>query len=113
MLDGKILGDWLALHVIGEKDGNGNVIKGDVIIKDTNNTYINTDHRMVVTVGVDNLIIVDTPDVTLIASQDKAQEVKSIVESLQDSGRSESMHIAKFIVLGVGTTLLNQVSTSK
>jgi len=86
----KDIGDWLALHVIGEKDGNGNVIKGDVIIKDTNNTYINTDHRMVVTVGVDNLIIVDTPDVTLIASQDKVQEVKSIVESLQDSCRSES-----------------------
>ena len=81
---------WTALHDIGVKDENGNVIKGDVITQDTTNTYINADHHMVVTLGVDNLIIVDTPDVTLIASQDKVQELKSIVESLQDSGRSES-----------------------
>ena len=81
---------WTALHDIGVKDENSNVIKGDVITQDTTNTYINADHHMVVTVGVDNLIIVDTPDVTLIASQDKVQEVKSIVESLQDSGRYES-----------------------
>ena len=81
---------WTALHDISVKDENSNVIKGDVITQDTTNTYINADHHMVVTVGVDNLIIVDTPDVTLIASQDKVQEVKSIVEFLQDSGRYES-----------------------
>jgi len=45
---------------------------------------------MVATIGVDNLIIIDTPDVTFIATQDKAQEVKSVVESLQVSGRCES-----------------------
>ena len=86
----KDIGDWLALHVIGEKDGNGNVIKGDMIIKDTSNTYINGNHRLIVAVGVDNLIIVDTPDVTFIATQDKAKEVKSIVEALRDKGRYES-----------------------
>jgi len=45
---------------------------------------------MVVAIGVDNLIMIDTPDATFIATQDKAQEVKSIVESLQASGRCES-----------------------
>ena len=87
------IGSWPALHNISVKDTNGNVIKGDVIAQDTTNTYINANHHMVVTIGVDNLIIVDTPDATLIATQDKAQEVKSIVESLQANRRDEGgMH---------------------
>ena len=84
------IGSWSALHDIGNKDVDGNVIKGDVITQDTTNTYINATHHMVATIGVDNLIIIDTPDATFIATQDKAQEVKSIVESLQVSGRCES-----------------------
>ena len=83
------IGAWPALYDIGNKDANGNVTKGDVIIQDTTSTYINADHHMVVAIGVDNLIIIDTPDATFVATQDKAQEVKSIVESLQDSGRCE------------------------
>ena len=85
------IGAWSALHDIGTKDANGNVIKGDVIAQDTTNTYINANHHMVATIGVDNLIIVDTPDATFIATQDKAQEVKSIVESLQTKGRDEGV----------------------
>jgi mannose-1-phosphate guanylyltransferase/mannose-6-phosphate isomerase len=87
------IGAWSALHDIGTKDTNGNVIKGDVIAQDTTNTYINANHHIVATIGVDNLIIVDTPDATFIATQDKAQEVKSIVESLQTKARDEgTMH---------------------
>jgi len=84
------IGAWPALYDIGTKDSQGNVIKGDVITQDTTNTYINADHHMVAVIGVDNLIVIDTPDATFIATQDKAQEVKSIVESLQASGRCES-----------------------
>ena len=84
------IGAWSALYDIGTKDSQGNVIKGDVITQGTTNTYINADHHMVAAIGVDNLIIIDTPDATFIATQDKAQEVKSIVESLQASGRCES-----------------------
>jgi mannose-1-phosphate guanylyltransferase/mannose-6-phosphate isomerase len=84
------IGAWPALYDIGIKDRQGNVINGDVITQDTTNTYINADHHMVAAIGVNNLIIVDTPDATFIATQDKAQEVKSIVESLQASGRYES-----------------------
>ena len=86
----KDIGAWTALYDIGTKDENGNVIKGDVITKSTTNSYINADHHMVITIGVDNLIIVDTPDATFIANQDKAQEVKSVVESLQANDRCES-----------------------
>tara|TARA_B100000900_G_scaffold415301_1_gene444685 strand:+ start:154 stop:1572 length:1419 start_codon:yes stop_codon:yes gene_type:complete len=84
------IGAWPALYDIGTQDSQGNVIKGDVITQGTTNTYINADHHMVAAIGVDNLIIIDTPDATFIATQDKAQEVKNIVESLQASGRSES-----------------------
>jgi mannose-1-phosphate guanylyltransferase/mannose-6-phosphate isomerase len=83
------IGAWPALYDIGTKNSQGNVIKGDVITQGVTNTYINADHHMVAAIGVDNLIIIDTPDATFIATQDKAQEVKSIVESLQVSGRCE------------------------
>jgi len=52
-------------------------------------TYINADHHMVVAIGVDDLIIVDTPDATLVARKDKAQEVKTIVEHLYIKERKE------------------------
>ena len=84
------IGAWPALYDIGTKDSQGNVIKGDVISQDTTNTYINADYHLVAAIGVDNLIIIDTPDATYIATQDKAHEVKNIVESLQASGRCES-----------------------
>jgi len=83
------IGSWSALYDIGTKDSNGNVIQGDVFTEKTTNTYINANHHLVATIGVDNLIVVNTPDVTFIATQDKAQEVKSIVESLQANGRDE------------------------
>jgi mannose-1-phosphate guanylyltransferase/mannose-6-phosphate isomerase len=84
------VGSWSTLYDTGVKDSNGNVLKGDVIVKNTTNTYINASHHMVTTVGVDKLVVIDTPDATFIASQDKAHEVKSIVESLQKKGRAES-----------------------
>ena len=83
------IGSWSALYDIGIKDGSGNVIKGDVIAQDTTNTYINANHHMVATIGVDNLIVVDTPDATFIAKQDRTQEVKSIIETLQSNDRNE------------------------
>jgi len=85
------IGAWSALYDIGIKDTNGNVIKGDAITQDTTNTYINANHHVVATIGVDNLIVVDTSDTTFIATQDKAQEVKSLVESLQANGRDEGV----------------------
>lgn len=85
------IGAWPALHDIGQKDENGNVAKGDVITKDTTNTYINAGNHMVVAIGVDNLIIVDTPDVAFVTTQEKAHKVKGIVESIQASGRCESI----------------------
>ena len=83
------IGSWSTLYDISPKDNNGNVISGDVITQDTTSTFIKTDHNMVVTIGVDNLIIVDTPDATLIATKDKALNVKQVVEELKLQGRYE------------------------
>lgn len=83
------VGSWSALYDIDAKDSSGNVLKGDVTVKDTTNTYIYAAHHMITTVGVDNLIVIDTPDATFIASQEKAHEVKSIIETLQNKGRDE------------------------
>jgi len=83
------IGNWSALYQIGEKDNNGNVIKGNAITTETTNSYINANHHMVATIGLDNLIIVDTADATLVASKDKTQQVKQIVEQLQKQNRTE------------------------
>ena len=83
------IGSWSAIYDIGKKDKNGNVIDGDVIALDTTNTYVKTDQHMVVTIGVDNLVVVDTPDATLIATKDKAKQVKQVVEQLQQKNRYE------------------------
>jgi mannose-1-phosphate guanylyltransferase/mannose-6-phosphate isomerase len=87
------IGTWAELYSIGKKDINGNVIEGDVTTIDTTESYINAKYHMVATIGVNNLVIVDTPDVTFISTLEKAKEVKSIVEILKDTSRGEaSMH---------------------
>ena len=83
------VGSWASLYDIGNKDQNNNVISGDVIALESSNSYIKSDHHMVVVIGVDNMIIVDTPDATLISTKDKAQQVKDVVQKLQKEGRSE------------------------
>ncbi len=83
------IGSWSALYDIGTKDNNGNVIQGDVFTEETTNTYINANYHMVATIGVKDLVIVDTPNATLISTKDKVQEVKKIVEQLQGQDRGE------------------------
>jgi mannose-1-phosphate guanylyltransferase/mannose-6-phosphate isomerase len=77
------IGSWSALFELGNKDHNGNCINGDVIYDEVTNCYINADHHLVAAIGVEDLIIVDTPDATLVTSMDKSQDVKKIVDKLQ------------------------------
>ncbi|SMN01005.1 Mannose-1-phosphate guanylyltransferase (GDP) [uncultured Candidatus Thioglobus sp.] len=83
------IGTWSALYDIGTKDENSNVIKGDVFTEDTTNSYINASNHMIATIGVQDLVIVDTPNATLISSKNKAHKVKTIVQRLQQQGREE------------------------
>ena len=84
------VGSWSTLYDIGKKDNSNNLIKSDVVSLETTNSYINASHHLVATIGIDNLIVVGTSDAILIASRDKSQEVKKIVEKLQLMDRDEA-----------------------
>ena len=83
------LGAWDAVWQIGQKDGRGNVTRGDAITIETNNSLVHASHRLVGTVGVDNLIVIETADAVLVGHRDQAQRVKEIVQSLSSDSRSE------------------------
>ncbi|KIP87859.1 MULTISPECIES: mannose-1-phosphate guanylyltransferase/mannose-6-phosphate isomerase [Pseudomonas] len=86
------IGSWSALWDVSDKDEQGNVHKGDVLSHDSHNNYVHADYRLVTTVGVENLIIVETKDTIMVAHKDKAQEVKRIVEQLKRDERGEHLN---------------------
>jgi mannose-1-phosphate guanylyltransferase len=83
------IGSWSALWDVNNKDSNGNAAIGDSIMHETTNCLIQGSERLITTVGIDNLVIVDTKDALLVASKDKVQDVKKIVEQLKAEGRDE------------------------
>tara|TARA_R110000782_G_scaffold54571_4_gene115305 strand:+ start:345 stop:1760 length:1416 start_codon:yes stop_codon:yes gene_type:complete len=83
------VGAWSSLWEIGDQDASGNVSSGDVLSHNTSNSYIRAEHRLVATVGLDNVVVVETNDAVLVAAKDQVQDVKKIVESLKAQGRSE------------------------
>ena len=83
------IGCWKALWVHGKKDLKGNVIYGDVINYDTKESYIHAESRLVATLGLENIVVVETKDALLVAHKDKVQDVKQIVATLSDQGRPE------------------------
>ncbi|EIL93297.1 mannose-1-phosphate guanylyltransferase/mannose-6-phosphate isomerase [Rhodanobacter spathiphylli] len=88
------IGSWSALWLTGDKDADGNLREGDTLAVDTHRSLLRSHERhLLATVGVDDLIVVTTPDATLVAHRDAAQDVKKIVEQLKAAGRSEhSLH---------------------
>ncbi|RDH81034.1 MAG: mannose-1-phosphate guanylyltransferase/mannose-6-phosphate isomerase [endosymbiont of Galathealinum brachiosum] len=85
------IGSWSALWEVGDSDAKGNVTHGDVVLEDTNNTYVHADSRLVTTVGLNDLVVVETADAILVAHREKAQNVKEIVEQLKDANRDEAI----------------------
>ena len=86
------IGSWSSLWSVAERDAHGNRFEGDVIAVDTHDSLIRAaDGRLIATLGVDDLVVVDTPDATLIARRDRVQDVKRVVEALQSAGRSEHL----------------------
>lgn len=83
------VGSWSALWDISDKDPSGNAIRGDVLTEDTSDSYIYSQHRLIGAVGIKNLVIVETKDAILVASKDKVQQVKNIVNQLKNKQRSE------------------------
>lgn len=85
------VGSYSALWEVCPQNADKNVLKGDVIAQQTTNSYIHSQNKLIATVGVDNLVIIDTPDAVLVANKNKVQEVKQIVEQLKKEQRSEAV----------------------
>ena len=83
------IGSWSSLWDISKKDLNGNSVHGDVILHETNNSYVRTDGKLVAAIGVDDLVIVATKDVLVVAHKDSDQDVKKIAEQLKQKKRTE------------------------
>jgi mannose-1-phosphate guanylyltransferase/mannose-1-phosphate guanylyltransferase/mannose-6-phosphate isomerase len=89
------VGAWSALWDIGTKDSDGNVTQGDVICQNTSGSYIRSAGLLVAAVGVQDLVIVATDDVVMVAPKDRAQDVKGVVETLAAQGRTEHVFHTK------------------
>jgi mannose-1-phosphate guanylyltransferase len=83
------LGSWESLFKVSEKDGQGNVIRGNVISQDSQNSLIFSSKKLVTSIGVDNLIIVETDDALLVCDMTRSQDVKKLVETLKREERNE------------------------
>ncbi|EKO3694613.1 mannose-1-phosphate guanylyltransferase/mannose-6-phosphate isomerase [Vibrio metschnikovii] len=83
------VGSFSALWEVSEKDSAGNAVVGDVMLEQTHNSYVYAQNKLVSTVGVDNLVIIETKDAVLVANKDKVQDVKNIVNQLKAQNRRE------------------------
>ncbi len=83
------VGCWSALWDLSAKDAAGNAVLGDVILQDCVGSYVHASNRLVAAVGVRDLIVIETKDAVLVASKDRVQEVKQVVERLKADGRPE------------------------
>jgi mannose-1-phosphate guanylyltransferase/mannose-6-phosphate isomerase len=87
------VGAWTAVREVNPQDAQGNASHGDVLLHDASNSYAYAKSRLVCLLGVDNLTVVETPDVVLVAHNDRAQDVKQLVDHLKTDKRSEAtMH---------------------
>ena len=84
------LGSWEAFYQMGTKDADGNVCEGDILSENTHSCYLHSTNRLVTTLDVSDLAIIETKDSVLVASRSSIQDVKKIVNELKKSGRSES-----------------------
>ncbi|XQS16980.1 mannose-1-phosphate guanylyltransferase/mannose-6-phosphate isomerase [Citrobacter telavivensis] len=86
------VGSWTALWEVSEKDEQGNVLRGDVLTETTENSLVFSHNRLTATVGVADLVVVETKDAVLVAHKDKVQDVKGIVAQLKQNNRCEQLH---------------------
>ncbi len=85
------LGSWEALWQVGEKDEDNNVVSGDILSHDVKRSYLNATSRMIAAVGLEDHIVVETPDAVLISPRDRVQDVKKLVDKLKKYHREEAL----------------------
>ena len=85
------VGAWDALWQIEDKDADGNVVHGDVHAADTRNSLVIARHRMVACVGLEDAVVIETPDAVMVARKDRAQAIGAMVAQLKAEGRAECL----------------------
>jgi mannose-1-phosphate guanylyltransferase/mannose-6-phosphate isomerase len=86
------VGSWSSLWECAEQTDNNNVTVGDVMLDDVSNSYVHSDNRLVSVLGLNDVVIVETADAVMVASKDKAQDVKKVVQALNESSRTEAQN---------------------
>lgn len=86
------VGAWSALWEVRAQDAAGNVLDGDAFVHDSHNNLLMAQHRMIAAIGVNDLIVVETPDAVLVVNRDRAQDVKAVTQFLQREQRNEHRH---------------------
>ncbi|MBA4129842.1 MAG: mannose-1-phosphate guanylyltransferase/mannose-6-phosphate isomerase [Hyphomicrobium sp.] len=100
------VGSWTSLWEIAPKDAHGNHAQGDAVLEDTTGCYVHSERGLVATIGVQDLIIVDTPDALLVADKARAQDVGKIVATLKRTNRKEQeQHLRNYRPWGYFETL--------
>ena len=85
------LGSWSALDNILEKDERGNILRGNLVDIGSENFTVIASDRVIATIGLKNMVVIDTPDATLVSSKEKVQEVRKVVEALKKNNREEHL----------------------
>jgi mannose-1-phosphate guanylyltransferase len=86
------VGSWSSLWNVCPQDAEGNVVRGDVFLENTQQSYIHSDGRLVAAVGLQDVVIIDTADALLVAHKNSVQDVKKIVDRLKAEGRTEHIN---------------------
>ena len=96
------VGSWSSLWDIAPRDADENFVNGDALLEDTHGCYIHSERSLVSTIGVENLVIIDTPDALLVADKSRSQEVSALVQRLKhEQAKRARAASAKFAALGL------------
>ena len=103
------IGSWRALWEVLDKDDDGNVVRGDVILEETRNCLVRAEETLVVTVGMEDTLVVETTDAVLVAPLSRSEDVKRVVTRLKKEKRKElSVHRTVYRPWGSYTVLEEQ-----
>ena len=83
------IGSWKSLWSVSDKDKNGNLISGNIIVDNVKNSYLRSEGRLIAGIGLENLVVVETIDALLVADLNKSQSIKKIVAQLHSNGQPE------------------------
>ena len=84
------VGSWSALWEVSDKDKNGNTAKGDVIVYDCRNCFVQSDQKLITTIGLEGVVVVESDDAIMVAAKEHVQDVKKVVEKLKSDDRPEA-----------------------